>query len=61
MVFSMIVVMVILSFQIGTDAVVTRKSEFVTVMEVSYIVFSSLTGLGVWLAFRGRIQRRSRA
>ena len=60
MVFSMIVVMVILSFQIGTDAVVTRKSEFVTVMEVSYIVFSSLTGLGVWLAFRGRIQRRSR-
>ena len=61
MVFSMIVVMVILSFQIGSDAVVDRKSEFVTVMAVSYVVFSIVRAIGVWLAFRERILRRSGA
>lgn len=61
MVLSMIVVMVILSFQIGSDAIVDRKGEFVTVMAASYVVFSVLTAIGVWLAFRGRVLGRSGA
>ena len=61
MVFSMIIVTVILSLQIGTDAVVTRQSEFVTVMVLSYVVFAGLIAIGVWLAFRGRIPSRRRA
>ena len=61
MVLGMIVVTVILSLRIGSDAIVTRQSEFVTVMVLSYVVFAGLAAIGVWLAFRRRIPSQTRA
>ena len=61
MVLGMIVVTVILSLRIGSDAIVTRQSEFVTVMVLSYVVFAGMSAIGVWLAFRRGIPSRSRA